>query len=31
MKVQNITNIDKFFEVVDSCTGKVELLSLIHI
>ena len=27
MKVQNITNIDKFFEVVDSCTGKVELVT----
>ncbi len=25
MKVQNITNIEKFFEVVDSCKGKVEL------
>ena len=25
MKVQNITDIDKFFEVVDSCKGKVEL------
>ena len=24
MKVQNITDIDKFFEVVDSCKGKVE-------
>ena len=23
MKVQNITNIDKFFEVVDSCKGKL--------
>ena len=27
MKVQNITNIDKFFEVVDSCKGKVELVT----
>lgn len=27
MKVQNITNIDKFFKVVDSCTGKVELVT----
>ena len=27
MKVQNITNIDKFFEVVDSCQGKVELVT----
>lgn len=27
MKVQNITNIDKFFEVVDSCKGRVELVT----
>ena len=27
MKVQNITNIEKFFQVVDSCTGKVELVT----
>ena len=27
MKVQNITNIDKFFEVIDSCEGKVELVT----
>lgn len=27
MKVQNIQNIDKFFQVVDSCTGKVELVT----
>ena len=27
MKVQNITNIDKFFEVVDQCKGTVELVS----
>ena len=26
MKIQNITNIEKFFEVVDSCEGKVELV-----
>lgn len=26
MKVKNITNIDKFFEVIDSCEGKVELI-----
>ena len=26
-EVQNITNIDKFFEVVDSCKGKVELVT----
>lgn len=27
MKVQNITNIEKFFDVVDSCEGKVELVT----
>ncbi len=27
MKVQNITNIDAFFKVVDSCKGKVELVT----
>lgn len=27
MKVQNITDIDKFFEVVDACKGKVELVT----
>lgn len=27
MKVQNITDIEKFFQVVDSCQGKVELLT----
>ena len=27
MKVQNITNIDKFFQVVDACKGKVELVT----
>ena len=27
MKVQNITNIEKFFEVVDHCQGKVELVT----
>ncbi len=27
MKVQNIKNIDKFFQVVDSCGGKVELVT----
>ena len=27
MKVQNITDINKFFDVVDSCTGKVELIT----
>ncbi|MDD2958532.1 MAG: polya polymerase [Lachnospiraceae bacterium] len=27
MKVQNITNIEKFFQVVDQCKGKVELVT----
>ena len=27
MKVQNITDIDKFFKVIDSCIGKVELVT----
>ena len=27
MKVQNITDIEKFFKVVDSCKGKVELVT----
>ena len=27
MKIQNINNIDKFFQVVDSCVGKVELVT----
>ena len=27
MKVQNITNIEGFFSVVDSCKGKVELVT----
>ncbi len=27
MKVQNITNVEKFFEVIDSCEGKVELVT----
>ena len=27
MKVQNITNIDKFFETIDRCDGVVELLT----
>ena len=27
MKVQNITDIEKFFKVVDSCEGKVELVT----
>ena len=27
MKLQNITNIEGFFDVVDSCKGKVELVT----
>ncbi len=27
MKVQNITNIEKFFSIVDTCVGKVELVT----
>ena len=27
MTVQNITDINKFFDVVDSCKGKVELIT----
>lgn len=27
MKVQNITDIEAFFKVVDACTGKVELVT----
>ncbi len=27
MKISNITNIDKFFETIDSCEGKVELVT----
>lgn len=27
MKVQNVKDIDKFFEVIDSCVGKVELVT----
>ena len=27
MKVMGIKDIDKFFEVVDSCTGRVELVT----
>ena len=27
MKVQNITDIDKFFQTIDSCKGKVELVT----
>ena len=28
MKVSNIKDIDKFFDVVDSCKGKVELVQV---
>ena len=27
MKIQNITDVNKFFQVVDSCKGKVELVT----
>ena len=27
MKIMNISNVDVFFKVVDSCEGKVELVS----
>lgn len=27
MKIQNINNIEKFFQVVDSCAGRVELVT----
>ena len=27
MKVTNISNVEKFFQVVDSCSGKVELVT----
>jgi len=27
MKLHNITNVDAFFKVIDSCKGKVELVS----
>ena len=27
MKVQNIKDIDKFFQVIDSCAGQVELVT----
>ena len=27
MKIQNINNVEKFFQVVDSCAGKVELVT----
>ena len=27
MKIQNINNVEKFFKVIDSCVGKVELVT----
>lgn len=27
MKIQNITDVDKFFQVIDQCKGTVELIS----
>ena len=27
MKIQNITDVERFFKVIDSCKGPVELLS----
>ena len=27
MKIQNINNIEKFFQVVDSCSGRFELVT----
>lgn len=27
MKITNISNVEKFFQVVDSCAGKVELVT----
>lgn len=27
MKVKNITDVDGFFKVIDSCEGKVELIT----
>lgn len=27
MKIKNISNVEKFFEIVDSCKGKVELVT----
>lgn len=27
MKIMNVTNIDKFFETIDKCKGKVELVT----
>ena len=27
MKIKNIQNLDKFFDIVESCNGKVELIT----
>ena len=27
MKIQNVTDVDKFFKVIDECKGTVELVS----
>lgn len=27
MKLYNVTNVEKFFKVIDSCAGKVELVT----
>ena len=27
MKIMNITNVDRFFKVIDQCEGKVELIT----
>lgn len=27
MKISNITDVEKFFDIIDSCNGKVELVS----
>lgn len=27
MKIENITNVEEFFKVVDECSGKVELIT----
>ena len=27
MKIKNISNVERFFEVIDSCEGKIELVT----
>lgn len=27
MKIKNITNVDRFFQVVDGCSGRIELVT----